>query len=88
MTSSNHLSMDPLIEGYLSYLDKVGRKTARTIIDVRCTLRHALSRLRTDVPLWRMPLEDYRHWLETERESGCTETGLAKYLSHLRGPRV
>jgi len=33
--------MDPLIEGYLSYLEKVGRKTARTIIDVRCTLRRA-----------------------------------------------
>jgi hypothetical protein len=25
--------MDPLIEGYLSYLDKVGRKTPRTIVD-------------------------------------------------------
>ena len=34
MTSSNQLSMDPLIEGYLNYLDKVGRKTPRTIIDV------------------------------------------------------
>lgn len=85
MTSSKQLPMDPLIECYLSYLDKVGRKTPRTIIDVRCTLRRALSRLRTDFPLWRLPLEDYLHWLETERESGCTETSLAKYLSHLRG---
>lgn len=85
MTSPNQLPMDPLIEGYLSYLDKVGRKTPRTIIDVRCTLRRALSRLRTDVSLWRLPLEDFLHWLETEREAGCTETSLAKYLSHLRG---
>ena len=85
MTSTNQLPLDPLIEGYLSYLDKVGRKTPRTIIDVRCTLRRALSRLRTDVPLWRLPLEDYLHWLEAEREAGCTETSLAKYLSHLRG---
>lgn len=77
--------MDPLIEGYLGYLDKVGRKTPRTIIDVRCTLRRALSGLRTDTPLWHLKLEDYLHWLESERGSGCTETSLAKYLSHLRG---
>jgi integrase/recombinase XerD len=76
--------MDPLIEGYLSYLDKVGRKTPRTVIDVRCTLRRALSGLHTNTPLWRLQLEDYLHWLEAERESGCTETSLAKYLSHLR----
>ena len=52
-------AMDPLIEGYLSYLDKVGRKTPRTIIDVGCTLHRALSGLRTDTPLWRLHLEDY-----------------------------
>lgn len=85
MTAPNHSPMDPLIEGYLSYLDKVGRKTPRTIIDIRCTLRRARSGLLTDVPLWRLRLEDYLHWLEAERESGCTETSLAKYLSHLRG---
>ena len=81
----NHSPMDPLIEGYLGYLDKVGRKSPRTIIDVRCTLRRALSGLRTDTPLWHLKLEDYLRWLEAEREAGCTETSLAKYLSHLRG---
>ena len=85
MTASNRSPMDPLIEGYLGYLDKVGRKTPRTIIDIRCTLRRALSGLRTDTPLWHLRLEDYLHWLEAEREAGCTETSLAKYLSHLRG---
>jgi site-specific recombinase XerD len=35
--------------------------------------------------LWHLQLEDYLHWLEAEREAGCTETSLAKYLSHLRG---
>jgi len=34
----NQSPMDPLIEGYLSYLDKVGRKTPRTIIDGRIVL--------------------------------------------------
>lgn len=77
--------MDPLIEGYLSYLDKVGRKTPRTIIDVRCTLRRAIAGLRSDAPLWHLELEDYLHWLEAERRSGSTETTLAKYLSHVRG---
>ena len=85
MTASNQLPMDPLIEGYLSYLDKVGRKTPRTIIDVRCPLRRALSGLRRDIPLWHLQPEDYLHWLEAERRAGCTETSLAKYLSHLRG---
>ncbi len=80
--------MDPLIEGYLSYLDKVGRKTARTIIDVRCTLRRAvtgLARRRPGVDLWHLGLEDYLHWLEDERRQGRTEASMAKYLSHLRG---
>jgi integrase/recombinase XerD len=80
--------MDPLIEGYLSYLDKVGRKTARTIIDVRCTLRRAIAgfeQVRPGIELWHLKLEDYLRWLEQERQRGCTDTSLAKYLSHIRG---
>jgi integrase/recombinase XerD len=85
MTKLNPDTFDPLIEGYLRYLDKVGRKTPRTIIDVRCTLRRALAGLRADAPLWHMELEDYLHWLEGERRSGSSEATLAKYLSHVRG---
>jgi len=85
MTKPNLDRMDPLIEGYLSYLDKVGRKTPRTIIDVRCTLRRILVGLGTEVPLWHLELMDYLHWLEAERRRGATETTLAKYLSHVRG---
>ena len=78
-------SLDPLIEGYLSYLDKVGRKTRRTIIDVRCSLRRAMAGLGGEVSLWRAQLQDYLRWLEAERQGGCTDTTLAKYLSHVRG---
>lgn len=85
MTRPHPEMMDPLIEGYLSYLDKVGRKTPRTIIDVRCTLRRAIAGLGAEVPLWHLELEDYLHWLEAERQKGSTETTLAKYLSHVRG---
>jgi integrase/recombinase XerD len=85
MKKPNLGRMDPLIEGYLSYLDKVGRKTPRTIIDVRCTLRRAIAGLGSDVPLWHLELEDYLHWLEAERQNGSTGTTLAKYLSHVRG---
>jgi integrase/recombinase XerD len=88
MKNTNSVVMDPLIEGYLSYLDKVGRKTPRTIIDVRCTLRRATTRLEAvhaGVALWHLPLQDYLHWLEAERQCGCTENSLAKYLSHVRG---
>ncbi len=45
-------TMDPLIEGYLAYLDKVGRKTPRTIVDVRCTLRRAIAGLSNCAPEW------------------------------------
>jgi site-specific recombinase XerC len=80
--------LDPLSEGYLSYLDKVGRKTPCTIVDVRCTLRRAvagLAQTRPGVDLWRLRLEDYLHWLEQERQIGRTDASLAKYLSHVRG---
>jgi integrase/recombinase XerD len=85
MSKQNNEKMDPLIEGYLSYLDKVGRKTPRTIIDVRCTLRRAMAGLRPGVSLWHLQLQDYLRWLEAERQKGCTESTLAKYLSHVRG---
>lgn len=88
MSKANTATMHPLIEGYFSYLDKVGRKTPRTIVDVRCTLRRASARLeliRPGVELWHLKLEDYLHWLEAERRCGSTESSLAKYLSHVRG---
>jgi len=81
-------AMDPLIEGYLGYLDKIGRRTPRTIIDVRCTLRRAiagLERLKPGVDLWHLKLEDYLRWIENERQEGRADTCLAKYLSHVRG---
>jgi integrase/recombinase XerD len=85
---SKPIIMDPLIEGYLSYLDKVGRKAPRTIIDVRCTLRRAiegLEQIRPNVDLWRLSLEDFLHWMERERQLDRTDSSLAKYLSHVRG---
>jgi site-specific recombinase XerD len=85
MTKPKAEPMDPLIEGYLSYLAKVGRKTPRTIIDVRCTLRRAVAGVRPGLALWHLALEDYLHWLERERQNGSTESTLAKYLSHVRG---
>ena len=79
--------LDPLIEGYLSYLLDVGRKSPRTVVDVRCTLGRAIKGLaayRPGVPLWRLTLEDYLHWLGTERETGRASTSIAKELSHIR----
>jgi site-specific recombinase XerD len=80
--------LDPLIEGYLSYLADVGRKTPRTVIDVRCTMGRiveGMEQIRPGVALWKLGLEDYLRWLESQRESGCTASSLAKYLSHVRG---
>lgn len=77
--------MDPLIEGYLSYLAKVGRKAPRTVIDVRCTLRRAAAAVRPGMDLWRVELQDFLHWLEAERRQGRSDNTLAKDLSHVRG---
>lgn len=80
--------LDPWMEGYLSYLFEVGRKTRRTVVDVRCTLKRAseaLGRLRPGVPLWELELVDYLRWLERERAAGRTAACRAKYVSHLRG---
>lgn len=81
-------ALDPLIEGYLSYLRDVGRKVPRTVVDMRCTLKRAAEAFasrRPEVPLWKLTLEDYLRWFEAERESGRSETSLAKQASHLRG---
>jgi site-specific recombinase XerD len=81
-------TLDPLIEGYLSYLREVGRKTPRTVIDVRCTIARAVKGLeqqRPGVPLWRLSLEDYLHWLSAGREAGRASTSIAKDVSHIRG---
>ena len=52
--------LDPLIEGYLSYLTDVGRKAPRTVIDVRCTLGRlvrALAEICPGVAPWHATLE-------------------------------
>lgn len=81
-------TLDPLVEGYLSYLAEVGRKVPRTVTDVRCTLKRATEAFEArclGVPLWKLTLEDYLHWIDSERQAGRTTACLAKYLSHLRG---
>jgi site-specific recombinase XerD len=81
-------TLDPLIEGYLAYLREVGRKAPRTVIDVRCTLKRAAEAFalrRPGLALWKLTLEDYLHWFESERESGRSAGSLAKDASHLRG---
>jgi len=81
-------TLDPLIEGYLSYLREVGRKAPRTVIDVRCTVKRAAEAFaarRPQVPLWRLTLEDYLHWFEAERSAGRSAGSISKQASHLRG---
>jgi site-specific recombinase XerD len=80
--------LDPLIEGYLSYLSEVRRQTPRTVIDVRSSLKRAviaLEEIRPGVAVWKRPLEDFLRWLDVERDAGRTTSCLAKYLSHARG---
>jgi integrase/recombinase XerD len=80
--------LDPWIEGYLDYQLKVRRLTARSVVDIRCTLRRAvlmLEEIRPGVLLWKLTLEDYLQWLNRKREDGYSTQSLNKDLSHLRG---
>ena len=77
-----------MLEGYLAYLRDVGRKTPRTIVDVRCTLKQvsaALAEAHPDVPLWRSSLTELLGWIERQREGSRSASCIAKNLSHLRG---
>lgn len=79
--------LDPLVEGYLSYLLNVGRKAPRTVVDVRCTLRRAigaLSEIRPHVPLWQVEHVDFVRWFEQERRLGRSAASMAKDASHVR----
>ena len=80
--------LDPWIEAYLDYQRKVRRLSARSLVDVRCTLRRAvlmLDQIRPGVLLWRLTLEDYLQWLNRKREAGYSTHSINKELSHLRG---
>lgn len=81
-------ALDPLIEGYLDYLLHVGRKAPRSVVDARCTVRGAcaaFARRRPGVPLWKLTLQDYLHWLDEQRDAGRSSATLAKQVSQLRG---
>lgn len=80
--------LDPVIEGYLAYMKEVTRRAAGTVKDVRCTLRKIVGRMQArhgGVPLWKLKLEDYIHWLSEAREEGRSGASLCKYISHVRG---
>lgn len=86
--SAKRVQLDPLIEGYLSYLRDVRRSANGTVRDVRCTLRRAsewMARHDDGAELWKVELRSYLRWLEAMREAGRTPGLLAKSLSHLRG---
>lgn len=80
--------LDPLVEGYLSYLQDVGRKAPGTVKDVRCTLRRATIDMESYCPggvLWELRLEDYLYWVEEQRRVGLSGKTISKNISHLRG---
>jgi len=80
--------LEPLVEGYLDYQRDVRRRTARTVIDNRCTLKRVGEVLASQGhgrSIAKARLEDYLAWLETERQEGRSALSLAKMLSHVRG---
>ncbi len=81
-------NLDPWIEGYLAYLGNVRRMNARTIVDVRCSLKRVSDFMSVHKPeqlLWKLTLDDFLRWLRHQRDEGRSANGMAKQLSHLRG---
>lgn len=82
------MKLDPWIEGYLEYQRTVRRLAAKSIVDMRCTLKRAVQAMegvRPAVALWQLTLEDYVRWVNRQREEGYSAQSLNKELSHLRG---
>lgn len=80
--------LDPWVEGYLSYLADMRRLAPRTLVDVRCTLKKIgafMEQYRPGMALWKLGLDDYLRYLSHERETGASESVLAKQVSHVRG---
>ena len=80
--------LDPWIEGYLDYQLTVRRLSAKSLCDVRCTLRRTvlmLEQIRPGRLLWQVSLEDYLQWINRKREGGYSTASINKELSHLRG---
>ncbi len=80
--------LDPWIEGYLEYLTDVRRMAPGTIKDMRCTFNRAsaaLNRIKPEIPLWKLRLEDYLLWVNEKREEGFSKHTLAKQISHIKG---
>lgn len=81
-------SLDPVIEGYLKYMEDVKRLAHRSVVDARCTLKKVSAYMavhKPDVPLWKAQFQDYLEWLNYERDRARSQTVLAKDLSHIRG---
>ncbi len=84
----NKVSLDPLIEGYLDYQSKVRRLAPRSVVDIKCTLKRAVTsmeQVRPAVALWKLTLADYMDWVNRQREAGYSAQSLNKDISHLRG---
>lgn len=84
----NNPRLDPLIEGYLSYLADVERKAPRTVTDIRCTLKRIGKTVEGIVPqthLWKMSFQNILTWVRKERQADGSEQSIAKMISHLRG---
>ena len=80
--------LTPLVEGYLSYAEDVKRLTARTIVDIRCTLNKVCQYIEEHHPgkeLWQLNYEEYLRWVGAQRNAGKSATSLNKQISHIRG---
>lgn len=76
---------DPLIEGYLSYVADVRRRTYGTLKDTRCSFTRILASGVSEKELWRWSLDDFMRWVGRVRDAGYSSKSIQKQLSHVRG---
>jgi integrase/recombinase XerD len=87
MIQIEFVEFDPVIKGFLEYLSQVRRLAPRTIVDMRCTYRQALSsmsRIRPGTELWGVSFDDYLTWINQSRSAGMSTASIAKQISQLK----
>jgi site-specific recombinase XerD len=80
--------LNPLLEGYLSYLLEVKRLTPESVRDYRCTLRTVTGYMHQHYggsELWQVGLDAYIRWMGHERDQGKSTFSISKNISHIRG---
>ena len=76
----NYDYQESWVEGYLSYLLNVERKSSGTMCNMKCTFRNVITSMEKIVPgkaVWECRLDDYMEFVMNQRDLGKSETTIS-----------